>query len=253
MSRMTPEEIRERADAVLALFRARLDDEETIGRLTGLWAGLADNDAEAIIQTIAARALEGGDLAAMLARLEAFQAAIVSGPQRFALRWIQSAGRNQVEGVWPFMTSDLRLAMVQDWLLNNPEAFRHPSAASMGRDDLAHALTADDPQHELFVHVARVSLRGIRNSYGNLNVDELGTGWRPRPMGADLELVRLLYLPDLDVDETGSYVFAPGAAARGASVLVRRAGSAWAVAGFGVGLFHPGWPPRWEEIVNPDD
>jgi hypothetical protein len=54
-----------------------------------------------------------------------------------------------------------------------------------------------------------VSLRELRNSFGGLDISQLGPGTRPRPLGPDLELVRLFYLPDLDKDDAGNYVFAP--------------------------------------------
>lgn len=181
------------------------------------------------------------------------RAQAMSGANHFALVWVQAAGQDQIENVWPHMTPEFRLAMTQAWLTKNPRALDDPNAAASNRDELAAHLSEERPQHQLFAHLARVSLREIRNSYGRLDTDQLGPGLRPRPMGLDLELIRLFYLPDLDRDEAGDYVFAPGARARAANVLLQRAGQGWAVAGVGNGLLRPGWPPRWEQIVQPED
>lgn len=65
--------------------------------------------------------------------------------------------------------------------------------------------------------------------------------------------MRLFYLPDLDRDDHGNYVFAPGATARAVSVLVERTDSGWAVAGVGEWLLRPGWPPTYERVAQNDD
>ncbi|OEJ21771.1 hypothetical protein AR457_40760 [Streptomyces agglomeratus] len=171
----------------------------------------------------------------------------------FALEWIQAVGRDDAESVWPRMTPDFRLAMAQAWLSRNPAALDDPQASGLDRDSLARALAASSPELPLFPHLSRVSLREIRNSYGNLRSDQLGMASRPRPVGPDLELMRLLYLPDLDVDSGGNYSLAPGAFARAANVILRRGGQAWAVAGVGDHFLRPGWPPVLERVVQPED
>ncbi|MFB6829285.1 hypothetical protein [Streptomyces hydrogenans] len=87
----------------------------------------------------------------------------------------------------------------------------------------------------------------------NLSTDQLGIASRPRFVGPDLELMRLLYLPDLDVDSGGNYSLAPGASARTANVILRRNEQAWAVAGVGDHFLRPGWPPVLERVVQPED
>lgn len=174
-------------------------------------------------------------------------------PEPFAMDWVQAAGRDQVDFVWSQMAADFRLAMTQAWLSRNAAAVSDPSAAGFDRDSLAARLSAPTPQHPLFQHLARVSLREIVNVFAGLDPDLLGAGTRPRPVGPNLELVRLFYLPDLDRDRDGNYVFAPGATARAVSVLVERTDSAWAVAGVGDGILHPGWPPTYETLVAPED
>ena len=176
-----------------------------------------------------------------------------SEPNQFALQWVQAVVDNQAEIVWPQMTPDFRLSLSQWWLIHNPEALNDPSAASVDRDELARILAAEKPEHILFRQLARVLLRELRKSFGGLDVSQLGPGTRPRPMGLDLELVRLFYLPDLDHDDDGNYVFAAGAAARAVSVLVERRDPGWAVAGIGEHLMRPGWPPAYERVVQSGD
>jgi hypothetical protein len=176
-----------------------------------------------------------------------------SGPNQFALQWVQAVVGDRAAEVWRQMTPDYRLSLVQLWLTHNPEALSDPSAASLDRDELAQCLAAEELQHVLFRHLARVSLRELRNSFGGVDISEIAPGTRPRPVGPDLELVRLFYLPDLERDNTGNYVFAAGAIARALSILVTRTAAGWAVAGVGDGLLRPGWPPTYERIVQADD
>ena len=180
-------------------------------------------------------------------------AQVDSDPNQFALQWVQAVTGNRAEEVWQQMTPDYRLSLVQWWLTHNPEALNDPSAASLDRDELAQCLAVEKPEHVLFRHVARVSLRELRNSFGGVDISEIAPGTRPRPVGADLELVRLFYLPDLERDDAGNYVFAAGASARVLSILVNRAAAGWAVAGVGEGLLRTGWPPAYERIVQADD
>ena len=180
-------------------------------------------------------------------------AQVDSGPNQFALQWVQAVVGDSAGEVWRQMTPDYRLSLVQLWLTYNPYALNDPSAAFLDRDELAQCLATEEPEHVLFRHVARVSLRELRNSFGSVDISEIAPGTRPRPIGADLELVRLFYLPDLDRDEAGNHVFAAGATARALSVLVNRIAAGWAVAGVGEGLLRPGWPPTYECTVRADD
>jgi hypothetical protein len=175
------------------------------------------------------------------------------GPNHFALEWVRCVVDHRTDTVWSQMTPDFRLSLVQLWLAHNPDALNDPSAYSLDRDELARRLASQEPEHPLFQHLARVSLRELNNSFSGLDIGQIGPGARPRPIGPDLELVRLFYLPDLDRDDHGNYVFASGATAGAASVLVERAGSGWAVAGVGEWLLRPGWPPTHERVAQSDD
>ena len=176
-----------------------------------------------------------------------------SGPDQFALQWVEAVIGDRAADVWRQMTPDYRLSLVQLWLTQNPEALDDPSAESLDRDELAQCLAAEEPQHDLFPHVLRVSVRELRRSFGGVDANELGPGTRPRPVALDLELVRLFHLPDLEKDDTGNYVFGAGDFARALSILVNRTAAEWAVAGVGEQLLRPGWPPTWERVVQTDD
>lgn len=180
------------------------------------------------------------------------QSQAAGGPGTFALEWVRAVA-NADPDVWHSMSADFRLAMAQGWLVHNPEAFRHPSAEGLDRDELAARLAAPTPRHELFEHVIRVSLRELAGMLGGLDVELLQPGARPRPMGPDLELIRLLYLPDMQMDSSGNLGFAPGTWARGVSVLVQRAGAQWEIAGIGDGILRPGWPPTYDAFIKPAD
>ena len=174
-------------------------------------------------------------------------------PQPFALGWVQAAAAGQADLVWQLMSTQFRLAAVQGWIWHNPQALDDHSAAGFDCDSLAAHLSQLAPEHELFQHVVRVTLRDITEGFGDLDVDQLAAGSRPRPVGPGLELVRLVYLPDVDRDGEGNYSLAPGAWARNISVFVEWIDSTWAVAGVGEGILHPDRPPAFERLVGPGD
>jgi len=175
------------------------------------------------------------------------------GPLEFAMTWLRAVGRDDIDVVWPAMTADLRLAFAQHWISENPDALKHPSAELFDRDEFARLLSVEYPEHLLFPYLATVSLRGIRSTYGDLDVTMLAPGLRARPIGPDLELVRLFYLPDLSVNEAGEYTLLTGSSARCAPIITLSTRNGWRVAGMGVGYLRPGWPPHWETVISPDD
>jgi hypothetical protein len=175
------------------------------------------------------------------------------GPHAFAREWLKAAVRNDIGTVWPQMTDEFRLTAVQDWIWHNPQALDHPLSVNLDRDELARVLALPHPDNQLFQHVARVVMRGIREATGDVDMDELGSGSRPRPIGPDTEVVRFFHLADLDRDEDGEYVWPSGASARTISVIVQHTSTGWAVAGMNDHLRRPGWPPTFEQVAGPDD
>lgn len=176
-----------------------------------------------------------------------------SGVGLFSLNWVRGVGHDQIENVWPQMTPNFRLALAQGWIWANPDALDDGRAGGMSRDELAQALAHSHPTNSLFADLARVSMRDIRSSYDDLDVDQLGTSTRPRPVGPGLELVRLLYLADLDHDGQGNYTWPDGGVARGVTVLIEHGTEGMAVAGTADGVLRPGWPPVHEQFIQPSD
>ena len=66
---------------------------------------------------------------------------------------------------------------------------------------------------------------------------ELGVASRPRPIGTDLELIRLIPLDQLDIDEHGFAVWRPGQTVQNVSLLLRHGTDGWRIAEAG------GWLP----------
>lgn len=176
-----------------------------------------------------------------------------AGPNRFAFDWVEAVSEARVDDVWPLMTAGFRLAMAQSWIVNNPAVMKHPSTVGLDRAEVARRLASASPRHDLFEHLARVSLREIRGTWNDADMDDLLIGTRPRVLSATLELVRLFYRPDMSQDAEGNYYFAPDTYVRGASILVELIGGGWQVAGAGDALLEPGWPPTLRRVVNPED
>lgn len=175
------------------------------------------------------------------------------GPDQTAWAWIEAIRAQDAERVWRLMEPAFRLVMVQGWITHNPEALEHQTVVGLGRDAFARELSMEKPTHPLWPHCARVSLREITQACGGLEQKDIRPGTRPRPIGPDLELVRFFPVDELDQDEAGQYYFAPGARAHTLSVILRHRESGWLVAGIGDHLGHPGWPPRFERVVLPED
>jgi len=170
-----------------------------------------------------------------------------------ALAWVQMIRDGRFGQAWGAMTEDFRLVCVQDWIVNNPAVMSDPAVTGT-RDELAAELAASAPTHPLWVHAGRVSERAVRSATVDVvGGRELGAASRPRPMGPELELIRLIPLDQLDVDEHGAHVWRPGQAVEGLSVLLQHGPDGWLVAGAGGWLPRPGWPPLFETIVDPGD
>jgi hypothetical protein len=104
------------------------------------------------------------------------------------------------------------------------------------------------------VHPSRVSERAVRSVTVDVVGDrELGVASRLRPIGADLELIRLIPLDQLDVDEHGFAVWRPGQTVQNVSLLLRHGTDGRRIAGAGGWLLRPGWPPQFETVISSDD
>lgn len=175
-----------------------------------------------------------------------------AAPATAAMEWIEALLRGQFDSVWAVMTNDFRLAWVQDWIVRNPMVMSDPLVRGT-RDDFAAELAVAEPSHPLWIHARRVIERTIRGSIENLANREIGTGSRPRPIGPDLELIRVIPLDQLDVDEHGVHQWRPGQTVENLTVLVQSSPDGWRLAGLSDRLPRPGWPPRFEVVVGSGD
>lgn len=176
-----------------------------------------------------------------------------SGPGRAAVEWLEAVNAQAADRVWRLMDPDFRLVMVQAWINENETVLPDPAVGGLDREDFARALASERPTHPLWPHCASVTLREITQACGGFEQRELGIGARPRPIGPDLELVRLFPLDEMGRDEQGQHYFAPGTSVLTLSIICRRREARWLVAGIGAFLGYPGWPPRFEQVVQPDD
>jgi hypothetical protein len=173
-----------------------------------------------------------------------------------AMAWLQCLERDRFDLAWSTLTNDFRLLIVQDWIVQNPSVDDDPDRAGLDRDELAAELSVPVPTHPLWERgCAKVAERGLRSaSTEHLTPGEWSAGERQRPMGPNLELVRVFPNDSLTPDaETGALVFADGAWARVVSLLMLSVPGGWKVAGLGEWLPRPGWPPQYETIVGPTD
>jgi hypothetical protein len=165
-----------------------------------------------------------------------------------AFAWIAAVGGGDTAAVWRGLDPDFRLALVQQWLHDNPAALDDPSADGSGRDDLAAVLAVERPDHPLWRHCARVSMRAIKSGTAGVEDLEIGQGTRTRAVGPDLEVVHLIPLDQLPTDADGFKYHPPGVTVTSLALVMHLAEGEWKVAGIGPRLPTPGWPPVWTEL-----
>lgn len=173
-----------------------------------------------------------------------------AGPSPTVLRWVTALDAGD-DYAWRALDRDLRLWLVQTWITVNPGVMNEPSVDGMTSDEFAHVLARRRPDHPLFVHARRVSLRTLANALEGFTGDELTTGTRTRVVAPDIEAVRLFKasaMPEID----GVRVFLPGATVPSRVVLARQVEGQWSIASVGPQLPKPGWPPSLIEIDESD-
>ncbi|MFL6121597.1 hypothetical protein [Actinophytocola sp.] len=180
-------------------------------------------------------------------------AQLTTGPNRFAMDWVCDVLQQQVEPAWNALSAEFRFGSAQMWIYSNPAVISDPWAGGLDRDRLVERLLEARPDDDLSMNMRTVQIRTIARSFGDVRFEDLGMGSRPRPLGPDLELVRLVYTPDLTVDTNGYHQLLPGASARSVSVLVTTVDRGWKVAGVNEHLLRPGWPPTHEQVAGPTD
>jgi hypothetical protein len=140
----------------------------------------------------------------------------------------------------------------QEWIGSNPGVLS--LAPRAGRDTVAAALAAPAPDHPVWrEHGQRVLRRNVERLVEPLRGRQYGTGTRPRLIPPDLEAVVLLDLADLPVDEHGFAYLPPGEGRPSFAMIMRAHEGAHLVRGVGAGVYDPGWPPTWTEVLRPED
>jgi hypothetical protein len=79
--------------------------------------------------------------------------------------------------------------------------------------------------------------------------NELGQGLFERPVGVDLEAVRLFPTKGLPADVHGQKYVPPGAVVSSLLLIMRRELTSWSVAAVGGQILRPGWPPQHEQLI----
>ena len=168
------------------------------------------------------------------------------GPVPETLAWVNAVmEKGRLDLAWPLTDPTLRLALVQQWILEKGRRF----PAQQSRDRLAEALAAEQPTDPLWGGFARWRVRRWRTSWGDLGSFRWGVWTRPEPVGVDLEVVTLVRYEE--GEPLGETIEVEGGSPRvGLRFIMRSVDrETWRVAGFGGRLAQPGWPPMAKEIA----
>jgi hypothetical protein len=151
-----------------------------------------------------------------------------------ALNWLHAVIRGDMATVWAVTDPDLRLALVQSFILGYP-------IESDNRDDLAGSIARGEmPWWPVF---AAWRLERWQNTFTS-DMLEWGTRAGHHLVSADLELV-------VFADHQGGRVRA-GTPALMQSFVCRLGGDGvWRVAGIGRAVARPGWPPTKDVVDFP--
>lgn len=159
-----------------------------------------------------------------------------------ALRWVRLVVVDiDIEAAWPLMTSNLRLATVQDLIWEN----RHQAfLARVDLEDLAAELSRTHPTHPQWSAMKEALSRLFSSQFADVpaRLDRL---WPldPRIIDATHELVVFTDLPP------GETMPPPGAEFFALPFLMEStADVGWLVAGFWDEAPTPGWPPRLPSV-----
>lgn len=146
--------------------------------------------------------------------------------------------QEDLRAAWPLVDPALRLALVQSWLWANRY---HPYAMGCDRDEVAEALSQEDPDHELWDDFEEIQLDVFLENpvWASYASETFGAASRPRPVGPDMEIV-------LFMDTGGeAIVIEKPTFVEGIQLLMRYDASRWRVRGFNAEVLPmPGWPPK---------
>lgn len=177
-------------------------------------------------------------------------AQLVTGPNGFVFEWVRTVLADEAMTAWAPIAAEFRLGLAQTWIHHNPAVLD----GGLDRDRLAERLTRGDAEDDLAARMRADQLGTIRQAFGNVDIDDLGVGSKPRPIGVGLELVRLFRTAGLlQAGGRGIYALAPGSGAQGWDVIVSGEAGTWLVEGVNSHLLRPGWPPTLERVAGPAD
>ena len=165
-----------------------------------------------------------------------------------AFEWIAAVATDDPAAVWRRLDPNFRHVLAQQWIYDNPGWLDDPSVADHSPDGLAEELAVEQPEHRLWQHCERVSMRAIRSATAGVEQLELGQGPRTRVIGVDFEVVHLIPLQNLPTDAAGRRYHPDGTAVPSLPLVMHLSGGEWKVAGIGPRLPAAGWPPTWTEL-----
>ena len=153
------------------------------------------------------------------------------GPVEAAKRWLEDIVlRTDVRSAWRGTDPDYRLALTQAIIFLNQE---NPLLMGYERDELAHALAQEHPNHPLWASFENLLAGEFLNDLGEVQVENW-TAVSPRPIAPGYELV-------LFPREPGEELEPPEIYAHG--ILIHFRDGRWLVAGLSERQAVPGWPP----------
>lgn len=180
------------------------------------------------------------------------QAAAVVTPALAALEWIHATLTGDFDTSWGGLDPTFRLAVVQEWISSNPRVLDLvPHSAP---DDVAAELADRRPTHWLWhEHGQRVVQRNLEQLVEGLRGMQYGHGIKPRFVAPDLEVVVFFDLDGLPTDERGVHYLPPGEGRPSSPMIMRLDNGRYVVRGVGMGMWQPGWPPTYVEVLRPED
>ena len=155
------------------------------------------------------------------------------GPVEAARSWLEDIlQRADLRSAWSKTDPDFRLALTQAIIFLNEQS---PLLEGQEREQLAHALAEDHPDHPLWDVFAELLTQEFLNDLGEIRVEHRKEA-TPRPIAPGYELVlfphALIAEPASDPPEMRAH-----------GVLVHYRDGVWLVAGLSERRAIPGWPP----------
>lgn len=159
-----------------------------------------------------------------------------------ASTWLTAISEGNMQLVWQLTQRNLRLALVQAWILANE---RRREVARYDREELARELSKIEPNHPLREGFFGTQLRELQYAYQGFNPTTWGAAERPRRFGVEFEMVILM---DTEGEELR---WQPGEWRAGFTLILKREITEWKLAGFEQ-LLVPGWPPTYSALPGQD-